>query len=429
MNTSAARISQDDSQVFPGFEKLKRKPEWYSKNAASDMEKKAFPGFFDPVAGSEAAYLEVRNFMIEAYEKQPTGYLSFTACRRALQGDAAELLSLFTFLEQHKLINAKQPSAKVTPVPLSHLTRAEVIGDALDSEVLSASSQPILGNRRALGNFAQAENCDHCGEPLVGIYFSAPGHCLCARCYQKGEFGASLSASSYTRRRAVQSQPAALQGSWTEDEEMRLLEALHTYGISNWDKVSQAVGTRDKSQCLLYFARLPIQEPYFEHSLQQMKATKVLSPFSQSTNPVMAMVTFLASSLDPALAQVAAQAAKSAILENVASHKEDEKPAIDEETLDIWSVVAEGGDKAEEEEDPIMGNMAMQAAAAAALGAAAVRSASEAEKVRKEADQVLRHAITGVMDRIEKKLERVSQIEEVLQRDAKMLQGTHKLST
>jgi hypothetical protein len=54
---------------------------------------------------SEAAYTRHRNRIIDAYRAQPHVYLTATACRRMLVGDAFALLRLHAFLESWGLIN------------------------------------------------------------------------------------------------------------------------------------------------------------------------------------------------------------------------------------------------------------------------------------------------------------------------------------
>ncbi|MEN2497146.1 MAG: SWI/SNF complex subunit smarcc1 [Marteilia pararefringens] len=50
-------------------------------------------------------YIAYRNFMIDAYRLNPKVYLSFTACRRNLAGDANTILRIHSFLENWGLIN------------------------------------------------------------------------------------------------------------------------------------------------------------------------------------------------------------------------------------------------------------------------------------------------------------------------------------
>lgn len=78
----------------------------------------------------------------------------------------------------------------------------------------------------------------------------------------------------------------------------------------DWNKVSEHVGSRTQDECILHFLRLPIEDPYLENSeacLGPLAYQPI--PFSQSGNPVMSTVAFLASVVDPRVASAAARAA------------------------------------------------------------------------------------------------------------------------
>lgn len=83
----------------------------------------------------------------------------------------------------------------------------------------------------------------------------------------------------------------------------------------DWNKVCEHVGSRTQDECILYFLRLPIEDPYIEDTevggaLGPLAYQPI--PFSKAGNPIMSTVAFLASIVDP---RVAAAAAKSAMTE------------------------------------------------------------------------------------------------------------------
>lgn len=78
----------------------------------------------------------------------------------------------------------------------------------------------------------------------------------------------------------------------------------------DWNKVSEHIGSRTQDECILHFLRLPIEDPYLESTeacLGPLAYQPI--PFSQSGNPVMSTVAFLASVVDPRVASAAAKAA------------------------------------------------------------------------------------------------------------------------
>lgn len=87
------------------------------------------------------------------------------------------------------------------------------------------------------------------------------------------------------------------------------LQALEMYK-DDWNKVSEHIGSRTQDECILHFLRLPIEDPYLESTeacLGPLAYQPI--PFSQSGNPVMSTVAFLASVVDPRVASAAAKAA------------------------------------------------------------------------------------------------------------------------
>lgn len=74
--------------------------------------------------------------------------------------------------------------------------------------------------------------------------------------------------------------------------------------------MSEHVGSRTQDDCILHFLRLPIEDPYLEDSSASLGPLAYQPvPFSQSENPVMSTVAFLASVVDPRVASSAAKAA------------------------------------------------------------------------------------------------------------------------
>lgn len=103
-------------------------------------------------------------------------------------------------------------------------------------------------------------------------------------------------------------------------------QALEVYR-DDWNKVSEHVGSRTQDECILHFLRLPIEDPYLEDSSASLGPLAYQPvPFSQSENPVMSTVAFLASVVDPRIASSAAKAAlgkrstKCLVLESMDQH-------------------------------------------------------------------------------------------------------------
>lgn len=86
----------ESNHVYPSLV-LPSKCEWFNLNEIHQIEKNALPEFFAdklPRSSSRtpAVYKEYRDFMINTYQLNPNQYLTATACRRSLAGDAMTIL-------------------------------------------------------------------------------------------------------------------------------------------------------------------------------------------------------------------------------------------------------------------------------------------------------------------------------------------------
>ena len=99
----------------------------------------------------------------------------------------------------------------------------------------------------------------------------------------------------------------------------------------DWNKVCEHVGTRTQDECILKFLQLPIEDPYLEgNGCASGPLAYPTIPFSQSGNPVMSTVAFLASVVDPRVASAAAKAA----LEEFSKMHDDTNKEINENSND-----------------------------------------------------------------------------------------------
>jgi SWI/SNF related-matrix-associated actin-dependent regulator of chromatin subfamily C len=93
----------------------------------------------------------------------------------------------------------------------------------------------------------------------------------------------------------------------------------------DWNKVCEHISTRTQDECILKFLQLPIEDPYLEGNGSALGSLAYQTiPFSQSGNPVMSTVAFLASVVDPRVASAAAKAA----LEEFSKMHDDVPPAL-----------------------------------------------------------------------------------------------------
>ncbi|XP_059499429.1 SWI/SNF complex subunit SMARCC2 isoform X3 [Stegostoma tigrinum] len=279
---------------------------WFDYNSVHAIERRALPEFFNGKNKSKTPeiYLAYRNFMIDTYRLNPQEYLTSTACRRNLAGDVCAIMRVHAFLEQWGLINyqvdAESRPTPMGPPPTSHF---HVLADTPSGLVPLQPKAPQTSASQQMLNFPDKNK---------------------EKAADMQNFG--LRTDMYAKKNVPSKSKAAASATreWTEQETLLLLEALEMYK-DDWNKVSEHVGSRTQDECILHFLRLPIEDPYLEDSEASLGPLAYQPiPFSQSGNPVMSTVAFLASVVDP---RVASAAAKSA-LEEFSKMKEEVPSAL-----------------------------------------------------------------------------------------------------
>ncbi|XP_038076785.1 SWI/SNF complex subunit SMARCC2-like [Patiria miniata] len=269
---------------------------WFDYNSMHAIERRALPEFFNAKNKSKTAevFMAYRNFMIDTYRLNPTEYLTFTACRRNLAGDVCAIMRVHAFLEQWGLINyqvdAENRAAPMGPPPTSHF---HVLADT------PSGLQPMQPAKSQQSASQQVANLADKGGNK-----DKPSNDL-----QNFGLRTDLYASKKPQPSKSKSASASITKDWTDQETLLLLEALEMYR-DDWNKVSEHVGSRTQDECILHFLRLPIEDTYLEdgpNALGPLSYQPI--PFSQSGNPLMSTVAFLASAVDPRVASAAAKAA------------------------------------------------------------------------------------------------------------------------
>ncbi|CAL8287612.1 unnamed protein product [Merluccius merluccius] len=261
---------------------------WFDYNCIHEIERRALPEFFNGKNKSKSPeiYLAYRNFMIDTYRLNPQEYLTSTSCRRNLTGDVCAVMRVHAFLEQWGLVNYQVDSESrplpMGPPPTPHFN---VLADTPSGLIPLHHRPPQIPPAQPVMNFSE-KNKD---KPT-----------------DLQNFG--LRPDLYAKKNLKGKGPTSGR-EWSEQETLLLLEALEMYK-DDWNKVSEHVGSRTQDECILHFLRLPIEDPYLESSEATLGPLAYQPvPFSQSGNPVMSTVAFLASVVDPRVASAAAKAA------------------------------------------------------------------------------------------------------------------------
>ncbi|KAJ1939249.1 SWI/SNF and RSC complex subunit Ssr2, partial [Linderina pennispora] len=342
---------------------------WFNLSSVHDNEKRALPEFFNSRNPSKTPtiYQEYRNFMVNSYRLNPSEYLTVTACRRNLAGDVCAIMRVHAFLEQWGLINYQadadsQPSA-IGPPFTGHfrvtadtprglmpfqpsLSAAKLAGSKANGGTPAPASKPQtpgdvattngLATRKAIYDSptigseaarpARETNasesapttkdvfCYTCGVNCTAAYY----HCvkslrqrvdLCGPCYQDGRFPGTLSSADFVKLTDSTTGNPGSGEDWSDQETLLLLEGIEMFD-DDWNRIAEHVGTRSREECVLHFLKLPIEDPYDVAPTKDAKlAQAAVVPFSRADNPIMSVVAFLASNVNPGVAAAAAKAA------------------------------------------------------------------------------------------------------------------------
>uniref|UniRef100_A0A8B9V1P9 SWI/SNF related, matrix associated, actin dependent regulator of chromatin subfamily c member 2 n=1 Tax=Anas zonorhyncha TaxID=75864 RepID=A0A8B9V1P9_9AVES len=275
---------------------------WFDYNSVHAIERRALPEFFNGKNKSKTPeiYLAYRNFMIDTYRLNPQEYLTSTACRRNLAGDVCAIMRCVWPPRTRLALSV--PQGRQSDGDAKTGRKSKEIEDLVTETVKGKPELQTSASQQML-NFP-----DKSKEKPADMQ----------------NFG--LRTDMYTKKNVPSKSKAAASATreWTEQETLLLLEALEMYK-DDWNKVSEHVGSRTQDECILHFLRLPIEDPYLEDSEASLGPLAYQPiPFSQSGNPVMSTVAFLASVVDP---RVASAAAKSA-LEEFSKMKEEVPTAL-----------------------------------------------------------------------------------------------------
>ncbi|TKR88543.1 hypothetical protein L596_012768 [Steinernema carpocapsae] len=337
---------------------------WFDYNGIHQLEKSGMPEFFNGQNKSKTAevYLAYRNFMIDTYRLNPFEYLSYTACRRNLAGDVCAILRVHSFLERWGLINYQTDQdsrpAPIAPPATSHFNILA------DTPMGVQTINPISSNFSAgAGGDIKKEKKEEDDGKEAGP--------------SKSLSHVGLKTDQYRKQlAAMQAKGCAPGRDWTDQETLLLLEGLEMFK-DDWNKVSDHVSTRTQEECIMKFLQLPIVDPYLEEDdVQTEMMSNVIAqpiPFSQTGNPVMSTVAFLASVVDKRVAATAVKAA----LEEFGKLK-DEVPNL------MVEAHAKNLDALTKDEDNIDGTLGLSKSGIA--GTAEPKKEDSAEKTEKEKD-------------------------------------------
>lgn len=230
---------------------------WFDYNSIHAVERRALPEFFNGRNKSKTpeVYLAYRNFMVDTYRLNPTEYLTVTACRRNLAGDVCAIMRVHAFLEQWGLVNYQvDADSRPTPMGPPSTSHFHVLVDT------PSGLQPLNPSRATVGSglsnsstsqILSLKDTDVKSEDVKsGIQADSNFGLKTDQYAKKNAFLKNKGAATVSRE-------------WNDQEVLLLLEGIELYK-DDWNKVCEHVGSRTQDECILQFLRLPIEDPYLD---------------------------------------------------------------------------------------------------------------------------------------------------------------------
>lgn len=299
---------------------------WFDIEKIHSIEQESMPEFFQNVNKNKTPeiYVRYRNFMINSYRLNPNDYLSFTAVRRNLIGDAGALLRVHKFLNKWGLINY-QVNPETRPEPVEPPYTGDFVVD-LDTprgmfpfeSYKPPSSLPDLEKVKDIlkpeASRIKSEEAPD-GEPL------------------------------HKKQKILK--PDLDQG-WDEKSLEKLVEGVSKFK-NDWYRIAEYVGNgKTPNECIIRFLQLPIEDKFLENNKEYLGPLKYVPnlSFSPKSNPILSTLAFLVNMVDSDVAAAASNRAIKVIdkkLEKKLNRfkiPEDEQKANDDPLNDIKDAAA-----------------------------------------------------------------------------------------
>jgi SWI/SNF related-matrix-associated actin-dependent regulator of chromatin subfamily C len=219
----------------------------------------------------------------------------------------------------------------------------------LPINIFAAEEQDDFLEDDVVGSYEEAAVhifCKTCGIQAHKYYYHCikmPIYNLCGSCFREGRFLMTLYSADFVRvpikgkkqssgGKEGKEEPPLQKSQWQDEELLLLLEGVEMYGGDDWDAVARHVGPRKtREDCIAKFISLPIQEHFLK---TEHNTVKVMNPLLGADNPIMAVISFLASMVHPNVACAAAAAALAAYAKMKAEKREELCPKQSDQPME-----------------------------------------------------------------------------------------------
>ncbi|OUM64334.1 hypothetical protein PIROE2DRAFT_35011, partial [Piromyces sp. E2] len=401
---------------------------WFSFSDIHETEKKALPEFFNNKNKSKTPtiYKEYRDFIINTYRLNPSEYLTVTAC----------IIFIFFFVEDvnpdtipnhmaphlagNYRLNMSSSLIHTPPMnnpntinnqmnphqlPQPQQNQINTLNNSIKHELDSNIHKNVYHSTAGENNIVKLQNgnlinyCQSCQKEFSKYQYvnhKIRNYVICSNCFYEGKYPMTMQSGDFFKivNKNYQKDLKDIENEWTDQETLLLLEGLDMYD-DDWSKIADHVKTKTQDQCILRFLQLPIEDPYLGIPQKDLGGLQYQDgPLNQTENPVMSIVAFLTSVVNPGVASAAANAALKEL------GKEIEKKDIQEQDL---------------EQQEIISKQALQKAAAAALAAAAAKAKVLAVYEEREIRHLVNELIELQLKKLEMKMNQFDKLEVVLE--------------
>lgn len=355
---------------------------------------------------------------------------------------------------------------------------------AMDEEPSSLAAESVVKEAGGTAlNGSMGNSCSACAGDCSNYHFyceKQAEYILCQDCYSNGNLGIGMTTADFTPFTGpYEGTDNFDSGSWSDQETLMLLEALEVHG-DNWTEVSEFVGTKSKAQCISHFIGLSIEDRFFEdmevprcftrvrpkHTdlrTQEEVSVKCIDleaklpmgldkpeptmesensgklqdesdmyvAFEGASNPVMSLVAFLAATVGPRVAAVAAHTALSNLSEEykaiqlTADGQDQNMLANSMGPMDM----ADGSSEREKNEfelsnhrvvddhQPQLATEPIRKVTSAALATAAMKTKLLADQEEREVQRLAAIIVDNQLKKLSTKLKQLGDIDSVLEKE------------
>ncbi|XP_012078282.1 SWI/SNF complex subunit SWI3C isoform X2 [Jatropha curcas] len=457
--------------------------DWFSPAVVNRLERQVVPHFFSGKSPDHTPekYMECRNYLVAKYMDNPEKRITVSDFQGVVFGiDNEDLTRIVRFLDHWGIINycaappnreswnggsylREDPNGEVH-VPSAALKSIDSlikfdkptcrlkVADLYSSLPCHDADFSDLDNK--IRERLSENHCTYCSQPLPGIYYQSQKEIdvlLCSDCFHEGRFVTGHSTLDFIKMDPTKDYGDLDGESWSDQETLLLLEAMEIYN-ENWNEIAEHVGTKSKSQCILHFLRLPMEDGLLENiEVPSMPNSSNLSsrddhgrihlhsngsscqdadsesriPFANSGNPVMALVAFLASAVGPRVAAACAHASLAALSEDNRMNSERLHSREGSFHGEVANSIQQKEGQNEAEGGPVSADK-VKAAAKAGLAAAATKAKLFADHEEREIQRLSANIINHQLKRLELKLKQFAEVETFLMRECEQVEKTRQ---